>query len=113
MKAHLATGGFDDIEVIGEQGERAYWSKADDPILDAAARVSEAVFESPSVRYVSMPGTAPMWQVCGRDAVPTTTLGGGSADCRAHAPNENVRIDYAAKAAQLTARFLDEFARLG
>ncbi len=113
MKAHLAAGGFDDIEVIGEQGERAYWSRADDPILDAAARVSEAVFESPSVRYVSMPGTAPMWQVCGRDEVPTTTLGGGSADCRAHAPNENVRIDYAAKAAQLTARFLDEFARIG
>ncbi len=113
MKAHLAASGFDDIEVIGEQGERAYWSKADDPILDAAARVSEAVFESPSVRYVSMPGTAPMWQVCGRDAVPTTTLGGGSADCRAHAPNENVRLDYAAKAAQLTARFLDEFARIG
>ena len=113
IKAHLAACGFDDIEVIAEQGERPYWTPADHPMLDAAARVSEAVFELPSVRYVSMPGTAPMWQVCGRDQVPSTSLGGGSADCRAHAPDENVRLDYAAKAAQLTARFLDEFAALG
>ena len=112
IRAHLAALGFDDIEVIAEQGERPYWTPADHPLLDAAARVSEAIFELPSVRYVSMPGTAPMWQVCGRDQVPSTSLGGGSADCRAHAPNENVRLDYAAKAAQLTARFLDEFAAL-
>ena len=112
IRAHLAALGFDDIEVIAEQGERPYWTPADHPLLDAAARVSEAIFELPSVRYVSMPGTAPMWQVCGRDQVPSTSLGGGSADCRAHAPNENVRLDYAGKAAQLTARFLDEFAAL-
>ncbi len=113
LRAHLAARGFDDIEVVAEQGERAYWTAADDPLLDAAARVSEAMFGLPSIRYVSMPGTAPMWQVCGRDKVPSTSLGGGSADCRAHAPDENVRLDYAAKAAQLTARFLDEFAALG
>ena len=113
IRAHLDARGFDDIEVVTEQGERAYWTQADDPILNAAARASEAVFGSPSVRYVSMPGTAPMWQVCGRDRVPTTSLGGGTNDCHAHAPDENVRLDYAAKAAQLTARFLDEFAALG
>jgi acetylornithine deacetylase/succinyl-diaminopimelate desuccinylase-like protein len=112
IRAHLAAGGFDDIEVIAEQGERPYWTPSDHPIVEAATRVSEAVFGLPATRYVSMPGTAPMWQVCGRDQVPTTSLGGGSADCRAHAPNENVRLDYAAKAAQLTARFLDEFAAL-
>ncbi len=59
-----------------------------------------------------MPGTAPMWQVCGRDRVPSTSLGGGTWDCHAHAPDENVRLDYAADAARVTARFLDEFAAL-
>ena len=98
--------------MIGEQGERAYWTPADDPILDAAARASEAVFGKPATRYVSMPGTAPMWQVCGRDRVPATTLGGGTWDCHAHAPDENVRLDYAADAARVTARFLDAFAAL-
>ena len=112
IRAHLDERGFHDIEVIAEQGERAYWTEAEDPILDAAARASEAIFGAPSVRYVSMPGTAPMWQVCGRDRVPSTSLGGGTWDCHAHAPDENVRLDYAADAARITARFLDEFAAL-
>jgi acetylornithine deacetylase/succinyl-diaminopimelate desuccinylase-like protein len=81
-------------------------------MLDAASRVSESVFAMPSVRYVSMPGVAPMWQVCGRDKIPMTSLGGGTWDCRAHAPDENVHLGYAAKAARLTARFLDEFAAI-
>ncbi len=113
LRAHLDRLGFSDIEIIGEEGEPAYWTRADDPMLDAAARVSEAVFGLPSVRYVSMPGVAPMWQVCGRDRIPMTSLGGGTSDARAHAPDENVRLDYAAKAVEVTARFLDEFAELG
>ncbi len=113
IREHLARRGFPDIEVIAEQGERACWTPPDDPILDAAARASEAVIGRPAVRHVSMPGTAPMWQVCGRDRVPMTSLGAGTTDCRAHAPDENVRLDYAADAARLTARFLDEFAAIG
>jgi acetylornithine deacetylase/succinyl-diaminopimelate desuccinylase-like protein len=113
IRDHLAGRGFGDIEVIAEQGERACWTPPDDPILDAAARASEAVFGGPSVRFVSMAGTAPMWQVCGRDHVPMTSLGGGTVDCHAHAPDENVRLDYAAHAARVTARFLEEFASIG
>ncbi len=113
LRAHLDRAGFADIEIVGEEGEPAYWTRADDPMLDAATRVSEAVFGQRSIRYVSMPGVAPMWQVCGRDRIPMTSLGGGTADCRAHAPDENVRLDYAAKAVEVTARFLDEFAALG
>jgi acetylornithine deacetylase/succinyl-diaminopimelate desuccinylase-like protein len=113
VRAHLERGGFSDIEIVSEQSEPAYWTRADDPMLDAAGRVSEAVFGLPQIRYVSMPGVAPMWQVCGRDRIPMTSLGGGTWDCRAHAPNENVHLGYAAKAAQVTARFLDEFAALG
>jgi acetylornithine deacetylase/succinyl-diaminopimelate desuccinylase-like protein len=113
IRQHLAQRGFGDIEVIARQGERPYWTRADDPILDAATRASEAVFGGPSVRYVSASGTAPMWQVCRRDHVPMTCLGGGTTDCHAHAPDENVRLDYAAHAARVTARFLDEFAAIG
>lgn len=113
LRAHLDRAGFADIEIVGEEGEPAYWTRADDPMLDAATRVSEAVFGQRSIRYVSMPGVAPMWQVCGRDQISMTSLGGGGADCRAHAPDENVRLDYAAKAVEVTARFLDEFAALG
>jgi acetylornithine deacetylase/succinyl-diaminopimelate desuccinylase-like protein len=112
IREHLDRGGFSDIAIVAEEGEPAYWTSADDPMLDAAMRVSESVFDTPSVRYVSMPGVAPMWQVCGRDKIPMTSLGAGASDCRAHAPDENVHLGYAAKAAQLTARFLDEFAAI-
>jgi len=113
IRAHLDGHGFADIEIIAEEGEPAYWSPADDPILDAATRASEAVFGGPTTRYVSMPGVAPMWQVCGRDQVPMTSLGGAAWDCHAHAPDENVDLGAAAKAAMVTARFLDAFAALG
>jgi acetylornithine deacetylase/succinyl-diaminopimelate desuccinylase-like protein len=81
-------------------------------MLHAAARVSEAVFGQPANRAVSMSGTIPMHQVCARHRVPMTSLGGGHDDCRAHAPDENYRLDYAGDAARVTARFLDEFAAL-
>jgi len=112
IRVHLAGAGFADIEVIAGLNERAYWTRADDPILDAATRASEAVLGAASVRYVSMSGTAPMWQVCGRDRVPTTSLGCAAWDCHAHAPDENVRLDYVAQATRITARFLDEFAAI-
>ena len=113
LRAHLDRRGFEDVKFGAKaEQERAYWTTPDDPLLDAAARVSEAVFGRPAKRRLSAPGTAPMWQVCGRDTIRMTSLGGGHDDCRAHAPDENYRLDYAAKAAQVTARFLDEFAAI-
>jgi acetylornithine deacetylase/succinyl-diaminopimelate desuccinylase-like protein len=44
--------------------------------------------------------------------VPATTLGAGRTDCRAHAPDENIRIDDLAAAARMMGRFVDALARL-
>lgn len=112
LRRHFEVRGFHGIEIVLEESEPPYWTPADDPILEAAVRVSEAVFGLPAVRYVALPGVAPMWQVCGRDRVPMTSLGVTSPDSRVHAPNENLRLDHAAKAVQIAARFLDEFAAL-
>ena len=59
-----------------------------------------------------MAGTVPMHQVCARHRVPATSLGAGRADCQAHAPDENIRIEDLATATRITGRFLDAFARL-
>jgi acetylornithine deacetylase/succinyl-diaminopimelate desuccinylase-like protein len=113
VRRHLAKAGFDDVEVILEEAEPAWWTPPDHPLLDAAARASEAVVGKPASRYVSMPGTVPMHQVCAEHRVPATLLGAGRDDCRAHAPNENVRIDDLGTATRIMARFIDEVAALG
>ena len=114
LRAHLDANGFEDIEIRTFEGaEPSYWSPIDDPIVDAAASVSEAVFGKGALRYVSMSGIVPMYQVCARDGVPMTTLGAAGEDCRAHAPDENYPLDQAADAAEVTARFLDAFADQG
>ena len=111
LRAHLDAGGFDDVDLRTFEGaEPAYWSDIEDPIVDAAAAASEAVFGQGAVRFVAMSGIVPMYQVCARDGVPMTSLGGATEDCRAHAPDENYRLDMAARAAEVTARFLDRFA---
>jgi acetylornithine deacetylase/succinyl-diaminopimelate desuccinylase-like protein len=61
----------------------------------------------------SMAGAAPMWEVCHAGDIPNVTLGAGRADCMAHAPDENYRIDDALTAARILARFLDRFAATG
>jgi acetylornithine deacetylase/succinyl-diaminopimelate desuccinylase-like protein len=113
VRDHLARRGFGDIEVIPFSFQyRAWWSAADDPIVAAAMRVSEAVLGKPAVQDLSMPGTAPMHVVCAERDVPTTSLGGADDECRAHAPDESYRLDYAAMAVRITGRFLDEFAAI-
>ncbi len=111
LRAHLDAQGFADIEMHTFEGaEPAYWSDLEDPIVDAAAAASEAVFGKPALRFVAMSGIVPMHQVCARHRVPMTTLGGATEDCRAHAPDENYPLVGAADAAEVTARFLDAFA---
>jgi acetylornithine deacetylase/succinyl-diaminopimelate desuccinylase-like protein len=113
VRHHLASRGFGDIEIIPfPVSYRAWWSAADDPIIAAAIRVSEAVVGAPAVQDLSLPGTAPMFVVCGAHAVPTTSLGASDDEARAHAPDESYRLDYAALAVRITGRFFDEFAAI-
>jgi acetylornithine deacetylase/succinyl-diaminopimelate desuccinylase-like protein len=112
VREHLDRAGFPDVEVVAQHSERAWWTPPEHPLLDAAARASEAVVGHSTIRHVSMPGTVPMYQVCAEDRVPATTLGAGRDDCRAHAPDENVRLDDLARATRISARFYDEFAAL-
>jgi acetylornithine deacetylase/succinyl-diaminopimelate desuccinylase-like protein len=113
LQRHLRGKGFEDIEVVRiGSGYRAQWTPPDHPIIAAAIRVSEEILGKPAIHDLSSPGTAPMWEVCGRGNVPMTSLGGADDGARYHAPDEGIRIDYAAAATRMTGRFLDEFARI-
>jgi acetylornithine deacetylase/succinyl-diaminopimelate desuccinylase-like protein len=114
LRAHLDRRGFTDITFRRMAMSYApWWTPMDHPLVAAAALASEAVAGNDSIVAPSMSGTAPMHEICARHNVPTVSLGAGRTDCMAHAPDENYRLDDAATAARITARFLDEFAALG
>jgi acetylornithine deacetylase/succinyl-diaminopimelate desuccinylase-like protein len=112
IRRHLDRHGFGDVEIVAREGEPAWWTPPDHVVITAAARASEEIAGMEASIGVSMAGTVPMAQVCALHRVPATTLGAGRADCAAHAPDENIRIDDLATATRITGRFLDRFARL-
>jgi acetylornithine deacetylase/succinyl-diaminopimelate desuccinylase-like protein len=112
VRSHLDERGFADIRIVRQEGERAWWTPPDHPAVLAAAAVSTDVTGLESTIGVSMGGTVPMYQVCAPHRVPCVTLGAGRADCRAHAPDENIRIDDLGAAARMMGRFVDAIAAL-
>jgi acetylornithine deacetylase/succinyl-diaminopimelate desuccinylase-like protein len=112
LRDHLARRGFDDVELTIHRGEFPYWTDINDPLVDAADRAHEGIFDEPRLRWFSMGGTAPMYQVCAPHRLPMVTLGAGDAEVRAHAPNESYDLDLMRKAAKVTGRFYREFAAI-
>ena len=113
LRTHLDEHGFTDVELIRFGDARAWWTDPADPLVAAAVSASEAVTGQPAASTVSMPGTTPMYRFCAAHGVPNTTLGAARDDCRAHAPDENIRLDDLRTATRITARFLEAFAALG
>jgi acetylornithine deacetylase/succinyl-diaminopimelate desuccinylase-like protein len=112
LRRHLDEHGFDDVALEQLEGEPAWWTPPDHPLVLAAGGAAEDVTGQSATYSVSMAGTVPMFQVCATNRVPCTTLGAGRDDCDAHAPDENIRIEDLATATRMTARFLDRFAAL-
>jgi acetylornithine deacetylase/succinyl-diaminopimelate desuccinylase-like protein len=112
LRAHLDEHGFPDVEIRQREGEPAWWTPPDHPVVLASGLAAEDVTGQPAVYSVSMPGTVPMFQVCAANGVPVTSLGAARDDCDAHAPDENIRIDDLATATRITGRFLARFAAL-
>ena len=113
VRRHLAGHGFGDIEVIAsDENYPAWWTPSDDPIIAAAIRASEAVLGTTAVQQLSAPGTEPLWDVCAAANLPAVSLGASDDHARMHAPDESWSLAGAAHAAQMTARFLDEFAAI-
>lgn len=113
LRAHLAAGGFGDVEVRKiESSEHPYWSDMSDPFVDAAAEAVEAAFGAPAVRNVSLSGTAPMYQVCAVHRVPLAFIGGGDLHGNAHAADESFSMTTGGQAALAFLRLLDNVSRL-
>ncbi len=110
LRAHLDRRGFEHVAIENLGGSHPYWTSVRDPLVDAADLATADVFGQPGVRMFSSPGTAPMYEVCAPNRLPLVGIGFAHAGTRAHAPDENVRLDLIWKAARVLGRFLPAFA---
>jgi acetylornithine deacetylase/succinyl-diaminopimelate desuccinylase-like protein len=108
LRAHLRKKGFSDISITYSEGERAARTSPDAPIARAAMKAASIVYERKPVVLVSSAGTGPMYLF---DS-PCVAIGGGYSENRAHAPNENTRIDLFVKGMKWVAETVNTFTEL-
>jgi acetylornithine deacetylase/succinyl-diaminopimelate desuccinylase-like protein len=108
LKTHLDRGGYQDIKITYAEGERAKRTLPDEPIAVSAQDAAREVYERKPVVEVSSAGTGPMSIF----EAPCISIGGGYSLSKAHAPNENARLDLFVKGMKWVAGTVERFANL-
>jgi acetylornithine deacetylase/succinyl-diaminopimelate desuccinylase-like protein len=110
LRKHLDTQGFSDIEITFLGGGPAGRTDPDDPFLQMVVATAEPVYGMPMQVVPMIGGSGPNHAFIHELKVPVVTAGMGHPDTRAHAPDENLRIDLYLKHAKHVARILGGFA---
>jgi acetylornithine deacetylase/succinyl-diaminopimelate desuccinylase-like protein len=111
LRAHLDSEGFSDVQIEFLGGEPPARTDPDDPFVKLVVRTSEEVFETPMELVPMIGGSGPNYPFVHDLGVPVVTAGLGYPDTRAHAPNENIRLDLYLKHARHIARIIKEFGK--
>ncbi len=111
LRAHLDAQGFNDVQITNLGGDAPARTDPDDPFIQLVVKTAEEVFEMP-MQLVPLTGGSGRSHPFVHDlGLPVATAGLGHPDGRAHAPNENIRIDLYLKHARHMARIISEFAK--
>ncbi len=110
LRAHLDREGFPDVRIDFLGGNPAGRTDPDHPFLALVARTAEEVYGVPMPIVPMIGGSGPNHCFLHDLGVPVATAGCGYPDTRAHAPDENVRIDLYLQHARHVARLLEAFA---
>lgn len=111
LRQHLDHEGFADVKINFLGGEPAARTDPDDPFIKIVVDTAEEVFESPMEIVPMIGGSGPNYPFVHDLGLPVATMGHGYPDTKAHAPNENIRLDLYLKHAQHMARVIKEFAK--
>lgn len=111
LRAHLDAQGFSDVQITDLGGDAAARTDPDDPFIKLVASTAEEVYEMPMQLVPMVGGSGPSHPFVHDLGLPVATGGIGHPDTRAHAPNENVRIDLYLKHARHMVRLINEFAK--
>ncbi|HEX5692461.1 MAG TPA: M20/M25/M40 family metallo-hydrolase [Roseiflexaceae bacterium] len=109
LRAHLDAQGFSDVRVDFLGGEKAGRTDPDDPFVALVVDAANDVYDLPTQVRPMIGGSGPNHAFIEHLHVPIVTLGGGYPGSRAHAPDENIRIDDFVRGAKHMARVLVTF----
>jgi acetylornithine deacetylase/succinyl-diaminopimelate desuccinylase-like protein len=110
LRAHLDRQGFADVKITYLGGEESARTDPDDPFLQMVVRSAEEVYGQPQLIAPLTGGSGPNHLFVKDLGIPVATAGVGYPGSRAHAPNENLVIDYFVAGIRHTARILAGFA---
>jgi len=110
LRAHLDAEGFADVKIRFLGGNPAGRTDPDHPFLRLVAETARPVYGMPMTIVPMVGGSGPNHSFIQELGVPVATAGFGNPDTRAHAPDENLRIDLYLKHAKHVARMIHSFA---
>jgi acetylornithine deacetylase/succinyl-diaminopimelate desuccinylase-like protein len=111
LRAHLDEHGFSDVQITDLGGDPPARTDPDDPFIQLVTKTAEQVFEMPMQLVPLVGGSGPSHPFVHDLGLPVATAGLGYPDTKAHAPNENIRVDLYLKHARHMARVIKEFAK--
>lgn len=111
LRVHLDAEGFSDVKIDFLGGEPAARTDPDDPFIKLIVDTATEIYESPMELVPMIGGSGPNYPFVHDLGVPVATMGHGHPDTRAHAPNENIRLDLYMKHARHMLRLIKEFGR--
>jgi len=111
LRAHLDAEGFDDVQINFLGGEPAARTDPDDSFVRTVVQAAEEVYEERMQLVPMVGGSGPSYPFVHDLGLPVATAGLGHPDSRAHAPNENIRIDLYLKHARHMARVIRDFSK--
>ncbi|WP_420631436.1 M20/M25/M40 family metallo-hydrolase [Candidatus Leptofilum sp.] len=111
LRAHLDANGFTDVEMTLHGGGRPAKVDPDDPFVQLTNETAVAVYgKEPSVAPM-IGGSGPNYPFIHTLGLPLVAAGVGYPGSQAHAPNENMRLDYFLLGTKHTARVIEQFAK--
>lgn len=111
LRNHLDEHGFSDVQINDLGGDPPARTDPDDPFIQLVARAAKDVYEMPMQLVPLVGGSGPSHPFVHDLGLPVATAGLGYPDTKAHAPNENIRVDLYLKHARHMARVINEFAK--
>ena len=109
LRAHLDKNGFQDINIEFLGGEPAARTDPDDPFVKLVVDTSEDAYGKPMQLVPLVGGSGPNYEFIHTLKVPVVSTGIGYPGTNAHAPDENIKIDFYLKGSKHIARIIKSF----